>query len=319
MAGAAVLAIFILSLGTQADAAVRRTRAVKPCRKNCKVVDTTSPSVTVNSPAAASSVSDVVSVAGLASDNVGVSRVDVQVDAGTAQAAVGTTAWAYSLDTRSITDGSHTITVRAVDAAGNATSAAVSVTVANAAPASSPQHLVTPEGAVIDINSAGSWKAEDIYRMLKENGLDSVIGRTLTVKVQDVYPSQAATAASTSNGVYTSFQAVLYLKGVESTFVTQPDAVLAHEFGHVWTLYHLYITHQGDWTSYRNARGLAGDPRVDGSYVWYLPEIIAEDYRLLFGSPAAIAQRPTHMNPDIPEPGDVVGLREFLAGPWAGR
>jgi hypothetical protein len=185
--------------------------------------------------------------------------------------------------------------------------------------------MVTPEGATIDINSAGNWTTDQIYSMLRASALElSVIGPHLTIKVQDTYASQCVTSAGTSGGVYKSFSATIYLKGVNSTFSTQPDAQLAHEYGHAWTLYHLYITHNGDWTSYLSTRWanvggsvtLAADARLDGSYAWSRSEIIADDYRLLFGSATAISERPSHLNADIPNPKDQPGLSDWFLTNW---
>lgn len=182
---------------------------------------------------------------------------------------------------------------------------------------SGPTTLVTPEGTTIEINTAGPWTTDQIYRMLLENGLNATVGPTLTVKVQDVYPSQVASGASSVGGRYTGFSATMYLKGVDSAFANVPDAQLAHEFGHVWTGYHLYMSQNGDWGSYLTKRGLAGDSRLDTAYHWDRGEIIAEDYRLLFGSAAAIQQRPWHMNTEIPDPRNVPGLRDFFTQVWA--
>jgi hypothetical protein len=178
-------------------------------------------------------------------------------------------------------------------------------------------YMLTPEGTVIEIDSAGDWTAEQVYQLLLESGLDDQIGPSLTVRVQDVYPSSAATGASTSGGVYVNFNAVLYLSGVNSSFVSNPASVLSHEFGHVWTLHHYYLAQQADWETYLEARGLTGDPRLDSAYHWTVSEIIADDYRLLFGSPDAIAQRPTHLNPEILDPRKVPGLSEFLRDSFA--
>ena len=95
--------------------------------------DTTPPSVSITSPTSGSQVSGAINVAATASDNVGVVGVQLYVDG----AAVGPedTSAPYSLawDTRSGTNGSHTLAARARDAAGNTTtSTGVSVTVSNA-------------------------------------------------------------------------------------------------------------------------------------------------------------------------------------------
>lgn len=93
--------------------------------------DTTPPTVSITAPAAGATVSGTVSVAASASDNVGVTRVDVLVDG--AVAGSDTTApYAVAVDTTQLANGSHTLTARAFDAANNAaTSAAVTVTVQN--------------------------------------------------------------------------------------------------------------------------------------------------------------------------------------------
>jgi hypothetical protein len=71
------------------------------------------------------------------------------------------------------------------------------------------------------------------------------------------------------------------------------------------------------WTSADGSVRLSGDSRLDSTYKWNRAEIIADDYRLLFGSPLAISEAPLHMNRDIPQPSAVAGLRSFLLNTWA--
>jgi hypothetical protein len=182
--------------------------------------------------------------------------------------------------------------------------------------------MVTPEGVTINVDSTGPWTAQQIYDLLTQSALQlNRIGPTLTIRVQDTYASSTVTNAGATAGIYTSFKATMYLKGVNSTFAKQPEAVVAHEYGHAWSLFHLFMDHNGAWDAYLGARWTTGDgsvtlrsdPRLDSSYTWDRSEIIADDYRLLFGSALAISERPSHMNADIPEPGDVAGLRSFLS------
>jgi poly(hydroxyalkanoate) depolymerase family esterase len=93
--------------------------------------DTSPPMVSITAPTAGATVSGTVSVAASASDNVGVTRVDVLVDG--AVAGSDTTApYSVAVDTTRLASGSHALTARAFDAAGNsASSAAVTVTVQN--------------------------------------------------------------------------------------------------------------------------------------------------------------------------------------------
>jgi Zn-dependent metalloprotease len=97
--------------------------------------DTTPPAVSLTAPAEGSLVRGVVSVTASASDNVGVSRVELLVDglvAGTDSAAPFAFAW----DTAAVSEGPHQLAARAFDAADNSTtSAAVSVTVDRTPPA----------------------------------------------------------------------------------------------------------------------------------------------------------------------------------------
>ena len=152
------------------------------------------------------------------------------------------------------------------------------------------------------------------------------VAPTLTVNVQDTYASSTGTSATTSStGTYVGFRATVYLKGVSSTFASQPDAQLAHEYGHAWTLYHLYMTRQGDWSTYLDSRWdsvdgsvkLSADSRLDGSYTWDRKEIMADDYRLLFGTATAVSQRNAHLNPEIADPRNQPGLKSFFLSGWA--
>lgn len=300
------------------------------------IADTASPSVGFSSPTAGATVSGTVSVTGTSGDDTGVARVDVSIDGGSWQIAAGTASWTFSWDTTAATNATHTMTVRATDTSGNTSSASRSFTVSNVTASPSPtptastaQHWVSPEGLTIDIDSTGGWTVDQIYRMVKDNaagpGDFARIAPTLTVKVQDVYASSTRSSASTSNGVYTYFAATIYLLGNGGTFPAYPNDVTAHEYGHAWSDFHLFIDRQGDWSSYLAARWsnadgslrLANDARLDSSYMWKRAELIADDYRLLFGTAAAIAERPRHLNWEIVDPRNVTGLRSFFLNDWA--
>lgn len=275
--------------------------------------DTKPPSVRIAAPTVDQVASGTIQVNGSARDNVAVKRVAVSVDGGTLRTASGTSAWAAQVDTAAFPDGQHVLTVKAWDRRGNVRKVSVNANFSNGTTGDA-KSLLTPEGTHIEIDSAGAWTTDQVYEMLKENGLDATVGSTLTVKVQDSYPSQAVvTPIQDADGRYTAFHATIYLQGVDSSsFVTQPDATVGHEFGHVWTLYHLYMTQQGDWSGYLKARGLEGDPRLESDYSWSRREIIADDYRLLFGSASAISERDGHLNQQIPDPRNVAGLRTYL-------
>lgn len=104
--------------------------------------DTFAPSVSFSSPANGSTVSGLVAVDVGASDNVGVTRVDLLVN-GARLASDATAPFGFSWDSTAVADGSATLTAYAYDAAGNSSSRTVSVTVANAVAAPEPEP--TPE------------------------------------------------------------------------------------------------------------------------------------------------------------------------------
>jgi len=347
---ALIAAVSLLSAGNAAaggkGGSCKRTNT-------CGTTDTNPPSVSISNPAAGSTISGSVTISGTATDNVAVAAVAVSIDGGGYSGASGAAPWSFQLNTSAYANGSHTISARATDTSGNVKAVSESVTISNApapspsptvssspsptaspspspsptptsAPASTSTHMVTPEGVTIDINSAGNWTTDQVYSILKANALDlTTIGPFLSIQVQDTYNSQAVTGAVSSGGKYVSFNATIYLKGVNSTFVLTPDAALAHEYGHVWTLYNLYMTHNGDWSSYLNTRWassdgslLGADSRLDSSYSWMRTEIIADDYRLLFGSSLATSESPQHLNTVIPDPRNQPGLKTWMLSSW---
>ena len=94
--------------------------------------DATAPTVSVTAPAAGATVSATTTVTASAADNVGVAGVQFLLDGANLGAEDTTAPYSVPWDTTGATNGSHSLTARARDAAGNsATSAAVTVTVAN--------------------------------------------------------------------------------------------------------------------------------------------------------------------------------------------
>lgn len=80
--------------------------------------DTTVPSVAVSSPSAGQNLtSSSPTLSGTASDNVGITKVEVSVDGGDYEVASGLATWSFSM--MGLTDGLHSASVRVSDAAGN--------------------------------------------------------------------------------------------------------------------------------------------------------------------------------------------------------
>src|SRR5712691_8498628 len=98
--------------------------------------DTTPPTVSITSPAAGATGSGTTSLTASASDNVGVAGVQFRIDGANFGAEDTTAPYSISWNTGSASNGSHSITAVARDAAGNRSpvSAPVTVTVNNAPP-----------------------------------------------------------------------------------------------------------------------------------------------------------------------------------------
>lgn len=97
--------------------------------------DTTDPVVTMTDPEAGSTVSGTVAVGATAADNVGVTSVTFLVDGAPLGSPDTSPPFMASWDTTTAAAGQHTVSARAADAAGNASTASpVTVTVDNSAP-----------------------------------------------------------------------------------------------------------------------------------------------------------------------------------------
>ncbi len=86
------------------------------------------PSIQITNPAdGATAAREPITVTGLASDDVALDRIEVQIDGGAFQLAAGLDNWSFV--TSVLTDGLHSITARATDAAGKTRETTITVTV----------------------------------------------------------------------------------------------------------------------------------------------------------------------------------------------
>ena len=131
-----------------------------------------------------------------------------------------------------------------------------------------------------------------------------------TIRFDLLSTGTTTTAATALNGVYVSFHAT---SNISYHSWLEQNGELFHEYGHAWSLYYAYMVQQDPTlAAYLQTRGLTADPRIGTSYAWNPREMIAEDYRELFGD--SNAQADDQMNRDIPLAKDVPGLRDFLSG-----
>src|SRR5258706_117780 len=119
--------------------------------------DTTPPTVSITAPVSGATVFGTTSVTASASDNVGVVGVQFKVDGINLGAEDTAAPYAVSWDTTSASNGSHTLTAVARDAAGNVSPvSAVTVTVNNAPPPPPPPPAdTTPPTASITSRVSG--------------------------------------------------------------------------------------------------------------------------------------------------------------------
>src|SRR5262249_53426349 len=117
--------------------------------------------VSITAPLASAKVLGIVSVLGTASDNVGVTKVELYAD-GALYASGASSAFSFSWTSTAVANGSHTLMVKAYDAVGNVGSASVIVTVSNtdatppSAKISSPLAGATVSGAAVAVSGTAS-------------------------------------------------------------------------------------------------------------------------------------------------------------------
>src|ERR687893_1225677 len=90
--------------------------------------DTTNPTISISSPDnGATLTEDSFTVSGTASDSgSGIEKVEVQIDDGSYNTATGTSSWSF--DVTNLEEGTHTITAKATDKAGNSATESIEVT-----------------------------------------------------------------------------------------------------------------------------------------------------------------------------------------------
>jgi len=111
--------------------------------------DTIPPTTSITAPLAGATVSGTTSVTATASDNVGVTKVEFYLD-GVLKSTDTSSPYSWSWDTTTATNGSHSLTSKAYDAALNTgTSTAVSVTVSNGVPVNVGGWTITQANATL--------------------------------------------------------------------------------------------------------------------------------------------------------------------------
>jgi fibronectin type 3 domain-containing protein len=120
--------------------------------------DTTLPTVSFASPANGATVSGIVTATANAADNTAVAKVELSLD-GSLKMTDTTAPYNYSFDSKTLINGSHTLTAKAFDAAGNSQSATITINVNNAdtTPPNAPTGLTANAANATTVNL--TWNA----------------------------------------------------------------------------------------------------------------------------------------------------------------
>ena len=172
-------------------------------------VDTTPPTIGFSSPTDGSTVSGTASLQVTANDNVGVSSVRVSVD-GTLLGTDNVSPYMFSWNTTFVNNGPHTLTATASDAAGNASSASITVTVSNAGDTTPPAITITSplDGATASGNVSVLVNATDNMGVVKV----------------ELYVDGGLTSTSTSSPFTTKWNTKRAARGVHTIQTKAYDA-----------------------------------------------------------------------------------------------
>lgn len=121
---------------------INAQKSIAAAKNFVATADAIAPAVSFVSPGNGTTVSGTVTVNVTATDNVGVTKVDLFVD-GKLQATDTAAPYSFALNTATLANGTHTLVVQAADAAGNVGQSQVAVTVNNQVDSTAPVAAVT--------------------------------------------------------------------------------------------------------------------------------------------------------------------------------
>ncbi len=179
---------------------------------SCEEPDTTAPSVSVAYPAHGSSVSEIVNVTCVASDNVGIEKVELWIDGVSSDEIDETEPYSMTWNTIAYSDGSqHVITVRAYDGEDNTTdSDPVTVTVDNTS--AYPQALEISSIVYEDGGFTISWPQStdtDFSTYTLEKSLQSDFSETTILHVENNIANTSYTDPDVDPLIYQYYRIVV--------------------------------------------------------------------------------------------------------------
>jgi subtilisin family serine protease len=166
--------------------------------------DTTAPTAQITAPVGGSTVAGTIPVNVSASDNVGVTKVELYLDGALAASSTSAPA-SFSWNTTASTNGAHALKAKAYDAAGNVgSSLTINVTVQNPVPDTTPPsaQIVSPlNGATISgVNSVNISASDNVGVVKVEWYLDGTLGASST----NSSPAFSWDTTTCTNGTHTS-------------------------------------------------------------------------------------------------------------------
>jgi thermitase len=180
--------------------------------------DTTPPVVSMAAPIAGATVSGTTTVTASATDNVGVTKVDLLVD-GVLYASLNAAPYSFAWNTSPSSNGAHTLQVVATDAAGNAANVTRAVTVANnvnVAPVAANDAFTAPYRATT------GYTARVLAVLANDSDADSNLAPS-TVAIVSA-PNKGGTAVVKSNGTV-SYTPKKGYRGVETFTYNVKDSL----------------------------------------------------------------------------------------------
>ena len=173
--------------------------------------DQTAPVVSITSPGNTTTVTGNITVQATASDNVGVNLVSMSVD-GTLISSRTTSPYSFPWNSASVSNGTHTITVAAKDAAGNSKAVSVQVTGSNV----SGGDIISP---VVNITSPANGASVSGTINIQANATDNTGVNSVSYSIDGV-----AIGSSSSSPYTVSWNSASVAAGIHTINASASDA-----------------------------------------------------------------------------------------------
>jgi hypothetical protein len=229
---------------------------------------------------------------------------------GTYQVQIEGVSWAPMSNTWTPTTTSSLYAKRTVTVAGTGNGDFGVRPIVRSTDAAAPISTSTGANGVVVKSYDDVVPARELADRLSQVSLLGAEGANTTVVFDLGDQDVTVSSVNGSAGSYSNYTATVRL--TLAGWLETGDRILDHEYGHAWSKYFATIVQQdAAFTGYLQARGLTGDSRLGTSHAWDPAEMIAEDFRQLFGSATGAA--PRQENGNIPAAAAVAGLRDYLS------